>query len=171
MNVASNLAGLINKNNPAHSQNIPPYGRACMSAGSSIPLPLVWCRFTLSCPAEFAPGGLRHAGRLVSDLSEQIYLTESTSSSSSAAAAAGLATSFDLCPLRRQLSNQAFSLSFILFFSTVSCERCAIMCHGFFVLCLMPCRTSKRSKMHMCGFRLWLLVRAAMRKFYSLEMS
>lgn len=41
MNVASNLAGLINKNNPACSQNIPPYGRACMSAGSSIPLPLV----------------------------------------------------------------------------------------------------------------------------------
>lgn len=41
MNVASNLAGLINKNNPARSQNIPPYGRACMSAGSSIPLPLV----------------------------------------------------------------------------------------------------------------------------------
>lgn len=62
MNVASNLAGLINKNNPAHSQNIPPYGRACMSAGSFIPLPLAWCRFTLSCPAEFAPGGLRHAG-------------------------------------------------------------------------------------------------------------
>lgn len=134
MNVASNLAGLINKNNPAHSQNIPPYGRTCTSAGSSIPLlPLVWCWFTLSCPAEFAPGGLRHTGRLVADLSEQIYSAESTSSSSSAAAAAGLATSLELCPSDGNYPIRPFLsiCNFNLFFSTVSCEGCAIICHGF----------------------------------------
>lgn len=121
MNVASNLAGLINKNNPAHSQNIPPYGRA---RTSSIPLlPLVWCWFPLSCPAEFAPGDLRHAGRLVADLLEQIYSAESTSSSSSAVSA-GLATSLELCPSGGNYPIRPFLsiCNFILFFSAVSCE-------------------------------------------------
>lgn len=75
MNVASNLAGLINKNNPAHPQNILPYGRACMSAGSSIPLLLlVWCRLA-PFPAQLSLLLVVCVtqGRLVADLSERIY--------------------------------------------------------------------------------------------------